>query len=228
MKVFITGASKGIGLYLLNEFHKQGYDVFGTTNTSKPGNELKEYFSKVNVQNFEEVSEWVNGNLNEGDKVILINGAGINYNSFAHKADVDKWAELIDVNLIGSYRCIRAVLPHMRSNGFGRIINLGSVVAQKGIPGTSAYAASKAALTGLSKTIALENANKGITVNTINLGYFNAGMISGVPSALKEEVIRNTPKGRLGEPGEILNTIEYLIKTDFITGTSIDLNGGYY
>ena len=101
----------------------------------------------------------------------------------------------------------------MRFNNYGRIINMGSVVAQKGIPGTSAYAASKAGLWGMTKAIAEENKDKNITINTLNLGYMDAGM--GLEYGEKRGGIHN-----------IINAIDLLVESEFITGTSIDINGG--
>ena len=116
----------------------------------------------------------------------------------------------------------------MRQNKFGRIINFSSVVAQKGVPGTSAYAASKAALWGLTKNLAVENAKYNITANNLNLGYFNTGMIKDIPDNMLTTIKENIPAGRLGEPNEVLNAIEFLINTPYVNGTSIDINGGYY
>ena len=158
--VIITGASRGVGAYLFNKYESKGEKVFGTYNLTKPKNNKENgVYHQVNVVNYDEVENWINeiGDLTE---VTLINCAGISYNSFAHKSDVEKWKNVIDVNLIGTYNVIRAVLAHMRENNFGRIINFASVAAQKGTPGISAYSASKAALWGLSKSIAVENASK--------------------------------------------------------------------
>lgn len=229
MKILITGASRGIGLFLLKQFKAKGFKVFGTFSRTSPEEELKENFTKVDVSNTEEVHKWVNLVANEEDEIVLINCAGINYNSTARRADVDDWMHVIDVNLGGTFRAINAVLPLMYKKGFGRIINFSSIVAQRGIPGTSAYAASKSALWGMSKAVAVENAKKNITVNTINLGYVNAGMtLNDVPEKLREEMLQQIPAGKLGDLEEVLKTVEYLIETEYITGTSIDLNGGLY
>jgi acetoacetyl-CoA reductase/3-oxoacyl-[acyl-carrier protein] reductase len=116
----------------------------------------------------------------------------------------------------------------MREQGYGRIINFSSVVAQKGIPGTSAYAASKAALWGLTKSIAVENASKGITINNLNLGYFDIGMIKDVPDEMLSIIKKSIPQQKLGEPENILKAVEFLINADYMTGSSIDLNGGLF
>ena len=116
----------------------------------------------------------------------------------------------------------------MRKKRYGRIILFSSVVPQIGVPGTSAYSASKAGLWGLTKTVAIENATYGITINTVNLGYFNIGMIKDVPTELLNKIIISIPMEKLGDPINILKTVEYLISTDYITGSQINLNGGLY
>ena len=229
MKILITGASRGIGLYLLKQFKAEGLAVFGTYSGTLPEEDVKNCFSKVDIANTEDVQSWINSVVDVDDEIVLINCAGINYNSTARRADVDDWMHVIDVNLGGSFRAIHAVLPLMYKKGFGRIINLSSILAQKGIPGTSAYAASKSALWGMSKAIAIENAHKNITINTINLGYINAGMtMKDVPEKLREEMLQQIPMRKFGDLENIYKTIKYLIDTEYITGTTIDLNGGLY
>ena len=116
----------------------------------------------------------------------------------------------------------------MRKESFGRIIFLSSVVAQIGTPGNVAYAASKSALWGMTKVIAKENATKGITANCINLGYMNAGMISTIPEDILNDIINSIPQKKLGDLYNITNAIDFIIKSDYITGTNIDINGGLY
>jgi acetoacetyl-CoA reductase/3-oxoacyl-[acyl-carrier protein] reductase len=129
---------------------------------------------------------------------------------------------------MGSFNAISAILPHMREKGYGRIINMSSIVAQKGIPGTSAYAASKAALWGMSKSIAAENSIKGITINNLNLGYFDIGMISDVPEDFLKIIKNSIPTKNLGNPTNIMDAITFLIKSDYTNGTTIDINAGLF
>lgn len=227
MKILITGASKGIGLFLMQRMIVDGHKVCGTYNTTKPEEALIPFFSKVNLVNEKQVVNWIKTVVSLNDKLVLINCAGTNYNVFAHKAKIEKWQHVIDVNLVGTFIAINTVLPYMREKGFGRIINFSSVVAQKGIAGTSAYAASKAALWGLTKSIAVENVSKGITINTLNLGYFNLGMtISDVPELIRKEIKNQIPNHEFGDPHDIYKAVKFLICTPYITGTSIDINGG--
>ncbi|MCU0473690.1 MAG: SDR family oxidoreductase [Bacteroidales bacterium] len=225
MKVLITGASKGIGSYLFEKFYRDGQEVYGTYNSTTP-NFKEGNFSKVNIVNDDDVKNWVEEVVKHGDKIVLINCAGVNYNAIAHKADKEKWKRVIEVNLIGTFNVIYALLPFMRECNYGRIINFSSVVPQKGIPGTSAYAASKAGLWGLTKSIAAENAKKGITINSLNIGYFNIGMSSEIPEEFLSGIISMIPMHKLGDPENIYNAVNFLINADYVNGTSVDINGG--
>jgi acetoacetyl-CoA reductase/3-oxoacyl-[acyl-carrier protein] reductase len=183
---------------------------------------------RLDISKEEEVNGFFQDYKDKLNNLILINAAGISYNSLAHKADISLWKEVIDTNLVGLFNLVRLVLPIMRNDNYGRIINLSSVVAQQGVAGTTAYAASKAALWGLCRSLAVENGNKGITANNINLGYFDIGMIEQVPEKIKDDIIKKIPVKRLGTPEEIFFTVEYIIDTAYLNGTSIDLNGGLY
>ena len=227
MKILITGASRGIGSFLMSKFIAEGNEVFGTFNSTVPPDSLSS-LTKVDITSIEEVKNWVDKTCTIDDQLILINCAGSNYNAVAHKAEHEKWKKVIDVNLVGTFNVISAVLPFMREKSFGRIINFASVVPQKGVPGTSAYSASKAGLWGLTKSIASENAKKGITINTLNLGYYDIGMITEVPEEILLGIIKSIPVQKLGNPENIYNAIIFLINSDYITGTSIDINGGLF
>tara|TARA_R110002051_G_scaffold325568_1_gene428953 strand:- start:2831 stop:3511 length:681 start_codon:yes stop_codon:yes gene_type:complete len=223
--IIITGASRGIGKYLLESFINSNEQVIGTFNSSLPKQNSK-YYEKINVSNINEISDFINSKKEVLKDITLINCAGISNNGFGHKIDYEKWKEVIDVNLLGTYNFIRSVLPIMRAQKFGRIINFSSVVAIKPTPGVSAYAASKAALWGLSKSIAVENAALNITINNVNLGYSELGMIETVPEEYITKIINQIPMGALCSSQDILNTVNYLRTTKYITGASIDLNGG--
>lgn len=228
MVILITGASNGIGKFLSNHFASKGFAVYGTFNRTETKDQPGIMMRRVDVSDYRQVERWVQSLPLAGKKIVLINAAGITYNAFAHKADPEKWLEVIKVNLLGSFNVIRAVLPVMRETKYGRIVNFSSVVAHVGVPGTSAYAASKAALWGLSKSVAVENATKGITVNTLDLGYFNIGMIKSVPEEIQKEIVKKIPVQVFGDPGNIINAVEFLIESNYTTGESININGGLY
>ncbi len=225
--IIITGASRGIGQYLFKLFSNSGEDVIGTYNLTKIKNSEKDRLYKVDITNFNEVLNWIRVIEKNLDHVILINCAGKNYNSYAHKADISNWESVIKTNLIGTFNVIRCLLPYMRNQNYGRIINFSSVTAQLPTPGISAYAASKSGLWGMTKSIAAENGSKGVTINNINLGYADIGMgINDVPLEYVNTIKNKIPGGAFCPPDEIFKTVKYLIDSEYINGSSIDINGG--
>lgn len=224
--ILITGVTGGIGNYLYNAYKQAGENVMGTFHQNIPTAKGYENCHALDVSDNEQVEAFVEQYRKSFINFTLINCAGVTHSAFAHKAKVEDWDHVIRVNLNGTYYMIRAVLPLMRAQNYGRIINLSSIVANTGVMGTSAYAASKAGINGMIKSIAHENAQKGITVNNINLGYFNVGMIDTVPSEMQEKIKEKIAFNQFGEPQNIFNTIEYIRNTPYLTGTCIDLNGG--
>ena len=221
--IIISGASRGIGKYLFETFRKENIDAIGLYNSTKP-ERFSEYYYKIDIRNYQKVEKTITSIISDVDNLVLINCASINYNAYAHKSEPGK--DVIETNLIGTYNLIRSVLPRMREINQDRIINFASVLAVKGTPGVSAYASTKSAFVGLSKSISVENANKNITINNINLGYSVLGIIREVPEKFKEKLMNEIPIGRLCNPNEILSTVNYLINTGYITGESININGG--
>ena len=224
----VTGASKNVGRYLFSRLKAAGEQVVGFYNSTIEGFEedASEYF-KVDISDYDAVKVWVDSMRGQLSRIVLVNCAGMSYTGFAHKADVEKWQRVIEVNLMGTFNLIRELLPIMREEGYGRIINFSSVVAVYPTPGVSAYAASKAGLIGLTKSLAVENASKGITVNAINLGYVSIGMgVEEVPPAYQEKMKGNIPVGRFCSPEEVYNTVRYLVDTEYVTGADINVNGG--
>jgi len=226
--IIITGASRGIGQFLLEQFDSAGEEVIGTYNSTLPSDDRKAKYFKIDLNNFKAVRDWIGDIIQGHQNLTLINCAGVNYNAFAHKADIDAWKKVIDLNLIGLANIIMAILPAMRANQWGRIINMSSVVAQVGVPGTSAYAASKAGLWGMTRSVAVENAKLGITANNLNLGYFNIGMINEVPLEFQNAIKGRIPTGEFGSPDDIYESVKYIINTPYLNGTSIDVNGGIH
>lgn len=229
--IIITGVSRGIGAFLAEKYAAMGEPVEGIYLHSDPPAVLREKgvnLSPCDIGDWASVEAWVKNLHPQGQRITLLNCAGINYNSFAHKAAMDKWEDVIRVNLTGTFNFIRLMLPYMRETGWGRVVNFSSVVSQTGVPGTSAYAASKAGLNGMIKALAVENATKGITFNNLTLGYHNIGMITDVPEAYLKTVIEKIPAGRLGDPDNIFQAVEFLRKADYVNGTCLDINGALH
>ncbi len=225
--ILITGASKGIGKYLFKELVVNKLPVLGTYNKTDQSTEDKELLFKVDISNYIEVDNWINNIRSRLNQIVLINCAGINYNSFAHKADIDKWNKVIDVNIKGTFNVIHRLLPIMREQNYGRIINLSSVVTSLPTVGISSYVASKSAINGMTKVLAKENASKGITVNAINLGYSYIGMgINEISKKNQQILLKSIPAGRFCKPEEIFETVSFLINNEYVNGSIIDINGG--
>jgi len=224
--ILITGVTGGIGNYLFNAFKESGERILGTHHQNIPTEKGYENCHSVDITNHKQIEEFVSHHKKTLQNLTLINCAAVTHSAFAHKTKIEDWNHVINVNLNGTYYMIRAVLPLMREQNFGRIINLSSIVANTGVIGTSAYAASKAAINGMIKSIAHENAQKGITINNINLGYFNTGMIDTVPGDIQEKIKEKIAYNQFGDPENILKTIQYIRETSYLTGSCIDLNGG--
>jgi acetoacetyl-CoA reductase len=165
-----------------------------------------------------------------GQLDILVNNAGITIDRTVRKMSVEDWDRVVGVNLSGAFYLSRAVLQHMLDRGYGRIINISSVIGEKGNIGQANYAAAKSGLFGLTNSLALETARKGITVNSVAPGFIATEMVSAMPEEALSRVIAQIPVGRLGEPDEIARVVEFLADPDsgYITGEVYGINGGLY
>lgn len=232
--LLIMGSSGGLGKELTHYFAQKGYNLalhYFDHMPESPQGEGKYLSYQADVRNEENIKDLIAAVLHDFDRVdAVINGAGISVSEISWKATTENWNDTLAINLTGPFLVAKHILPHMRAQEFGRIIFISSIVAQTGMPGTAAYAASKAGLIGLTKSISKEVANKGITVNAIALGYFNAGMIDDVSPEMQEELKKQIPKNELGDPTELGALIEYMIsdKASYLTGQTLNLNGGLY
>ena len=224
--IVITGASGGLGNYLVEHLGRD-YEIIGTYNTHKPApiDRVVEFF-QVDVTDSGSVERFVAAVSDKLQRIVVINMAGISLEGMGHKIAEGKWDRVLDVNLKGTFLMCRALLPWMREQDWGRIINVSSVVGHLGVPGTVAYSASKTGLFGLTRTLAAENAMKNITVNVLGLGYFEVGMINVIRPEIQEQIRERIPMKRFGHPRNVELAIRFLIECDYVTGTSIAINGG--
>jgi len=158
---------------------------------------------------------------------ILVNNAGINRDAMSHKMTEEQWDQVIGVNLKGTFLCAQAALVRMRERGWGRVINTSSIGSLGNI-GQANYSASKAGVIGLTKTLALEYAKFGITVNCVAPGPVLTPMLQGVPEAIREKITAGVPLGRIGDPADIAGVHAFLASDDasYITGQVIFVDGG--
>ncbi len=159
---------------------------------------------------------------------ILVNNAGITMDKTVRKMAPEEWSHVIEVNLNGAFYMSRSVLSQMIDQGYGRIIHISSVIGETGSIGQANYAAAKSGLFGFTMSLALECANKGITVNCVAPGFIKTAMVAAVPEDLLDRVIAQIPTGRLGEPDEVARVVEFLAdpESSYITGQAYSVNGG--
>ncbi|MFK8045797.1 MAG: SDR family oxidoreductase [Crocinitomicaceae bacterium] len=231
--ILIVGSSGGIGTALTEFFLKQKCQLILHYFKNKPNvhENSNIMLVKANITQESEVVSLMDSIQERYGKLdAVINNAGISISEISWKTNISSWDKTIAVNLTGPFLISKHALPMMRANSWGRIIFISSIVAQTGFVGTSAYSASKSGLLGLTKSLAKEVASKGITVNSIALGYFNVGMIEDVPADIQEAIVESIPKKQLGNPTQLFETIQFILSenSDYLTGQTINLNGGLY
>jgi acetoacetyl-CoA reductase len=166
-----------------------------------------------------------------GPVSVLVNNAGITRDASFRKMTLDDWNSVMRTNLDSVFHMSKAVIEDMLTLGWGRIINISSVNGQRGAFGQSNYAASKAGMHGFTKSLAIEFAKKGITVNTVSPGYLRTPMVTKIsPEVLEQSILPEIPLGRLGEPDEVAELVSFLAseRATFITGANLSINGGQH
>ena len=234
-KVLITGATGGIGSAMAKRMAKQGADLVlsGTKKDSLEtlSNEIGDncYSFAADLAKKEEIKNLVIWAIEKmGSIDILVNNAGITRDNLSIRMSDKDWDDVINVNLTASFLLSRDCLKVMLKKRWGRIINITSVVGVMGNAGQSNYAASKAGMIGMTKSIASEVSSRGITVNCISPGYVVTAMTDKISDVAKENILQNIPVGRFGKAEEIADWAIYLAsnEADYITGQNININGG--
>jgi 3-oxoacyl-(acyl-carrier-protein) reductase len=237
----VTGASRGIGRAISLALAHEGADVALNYFTSRePAEEVADQIRKMgrkakvykaNVSNDEENHKMVDEILRDfGPVHVIVNNAGITRDRSFAKMTAEMWHEVLDVDLTGPALITHALLQPMMEAGWGRVINITSIVGEMGNFGQSNYSAAKGGLIALTKTLAREFARKNITVNAVAPGFIETDMTSAVPDKVLDQVCQMTPVGRLGKPEEVAAAVVFLAspRSSFITGSVIDVNGGMY
>lgn len=228
----VTGAARGIGAAIAEKLAQDGFRVIGFDQSWKdtsPNKLLAELV--VNVADFEAVEQAVaDTEARFGPICVIVNNAGITRDAMSHKMSPADFKLVLDVNLLGPFHMCRAALPGMRDRGHGRIINISSMNALKGQPGQANYAAAKAGLIGMTKSIALETASKGITANCVAPGFISTAMTDAMRPEVRDAEIAKIPAGRIGTTDDIANVVAFLASdaASFVTGEVLSVNGGQY
>jgi NAD(P)-dependent dehydrogenase (short-subunit alcohol dehydrogenase family) len=211
--IALFGASGGLGSQLLPLLETK-YNVIGLNS------------SDIDVTNYAQVNKFFETNNID----IVVNLSGYNFDIFAHKiAGYDVLTQIdkqIDINIMGTINIVSNCLNKMREQQFGRIILVSSVLADHPVISTSVYSGCKGFVDSFTKTVALENANKNINCNSLQLGYFDGGLTYKIPENFRDTIKNNIPSKRWGMITELYNTIDYMIETGYITGQNINISGG--
>lgn len=227
--ILLIGSSGGLGKEISSHLTKKGNTLALHYFKNKPVGIGSNKIYQADITDEVQVKKMIEQVINDHGKIdAVIHNAGISKSEMSWKTSMENWNQTLGVNLTGPFFVSKHLLPHFRENKNGRIIFISSIVAQTGFIGTSAYAASKAGLIGLTKTLAKESASKNITVNAVAPGYFSAGMINDVSEEIQEELKATIPAGRLGKPSELSALLDYILSDEasYLTGQVISLNGG--
>jgi len=232
----VTGGIQGLGAAMCRTLAERGFNPIATHLGG--GDRARAFADETGFPVFEwdvsDISACEDGMARireaHGPVDVLVNNAGVNRDQMFHKMSRDEWDAVLRVDLGSMFNVTRQVIADMRECGYGRIINVSSVNAQKGQAGQTNYCAAKAGVIGFTKALARESASKGITVNAIAPGYTDTPMVDKVPDEIMETILKQVPVGRLAEPQEIAGCVAFLASEEagFITGATLSVNGGLY
>jgi len=235
----VTGGTRGIGAAITRTLAAEGVKVGagysrGTESAQALSAELNAqgYVVSVHQGRVDEAADChrvVTEVLERYGRVdFLVNNAGITIDKTIRKMTEDDWHKVLAVNLFGAFAMTKAVLEHMIERGSGRIVNISSVIGATGNIGQANYAASKAGLLGFTKSLALETARRGITVNVVSPGFIATEMVAAIPQATLDTIVEKIPLRRLGRPEEVARVVRFLVEDEssYITGATYSVNGG--
>ena len=236
----VTGASRGIGRAIALELARHGATAIGTATSSAGADAIAQRFAAeglkgggrvLDVRDAAQCDDLVAAIQKEfGDVAILVNNAAVTRDNLALRMKDAEWDEVIDTNLNPVFRLSRAVMRGMMKARWGRIINITSVVGASGNPGQANYAAAKAGVVGMAKSLARELGSRGITVNCVAPGFIDTDMTKALPEAQKQALLAQIPLGRLGLPEDVAAAVAYLASpaAAYVSGTVLHVNGGMY
>lgn len=236
---FVTGGARGIGAAITRSLAEAGVKIAagysrGAETAEKFKKELEGKGASISihqgrVDSPEDCERVIKEAMDHWGRIdFLINNAGITIDKTVRRMTDKDWTDVLDVNLAGAFRMTKAVLEHMIERGSGRIVNISSVIGQTGNIGQANYAASKAGLFGFTKSLALETAQRGITVNAVAPGFIATEMVGMIPKEILDKIVERIPQRRLGKPEEVARVVRFLLEDEssYITGAVFNINGG--
>ena len=239
--VVVTGGSRGIGRAICAALSAPGSTVYFNYNSNLDAAQItakgiaggggKACYHQVDVASESAVSDYLGAILKEAGRIdVLVNNAGITRDGLLVRMKESDWDAVMDVNLKGTFNCMKVAAKAMMKQRYGRIINIASVVGVSGNPGQANYVASKAGIIGLTKAVARELASRNITVNAVAPGYIGTDMTGDLNDKAKAAIVGQIPMGRIGTPEEIAGVVAFLASAaaDYITGQTIHVSGGMY
>ena len=234
-KVFITGASGGIGSAICEKFYDNNYELVLVASSDEKKEKLynkfgdKNYYYQIDISNEEMLIDRMKDISSEHNDIsVIVNNAGITKDNLILRMKTDQWKSVIQTNLDSNFIILKSLLPNMISKKYGKIIGISSVVATSGNPGQSNYVASKSGLIGLYKSIAHEVAKRNINVNIISPGFIKTSMTDKLNEIQRNEILNKIPMNKFGNPYDIANLVYFLSseESNYITGQNFNVNGG--
>ncbi len=235
-KVVITGGTGGIGHSLIKKFSDLGAEILATGTNDEKLEKLKKEFQEIKIKKFKlenhsKIEEFINScDVDLGGINILINNAGITQDNLSIRLTEENWKKVIDINLTSTFLMCKYAIKKMLKNKGGKIINITSIVGHTGNLGQANYAASKAGIIGLSKSLAIEYAKKNININCVSPGFIKTDMTDKINEEFRKMLISKIPSGDLGTGEDVSNCVAFLASnmSNYITGETIHVNGGMY
>jgi 3-oxoacyl-[acyl-carrier protein] reductase len=235
----VTGASRGIGRAIALTLARSGFVVIGTATTASGAEAIGEALAgfagsrgiALDVNDAAAVDAAIDAILKQdGALHVLVNNAGITRDNLSMRMKDDEWDAVIDTNLKAVFRTSRAVMRSMMKQRYGRIVNITSVVGASGNPGQANYAAAKAGVAGMTRSLARELGSRGITVNCVAPGFIDTDMTKALGDTQKAALLQQIPLGRLGQADDIAHAVAFLASPQaaYITGTELHVNGGMF
>jgi len=235
--IIVTGSSGGIGNAIVEKFYENSANILATGTKIEKLEELKKKFNNIKILKFdisqhEKIEEFINNATEQlgGSLDCIVNNAGITRDNLTIRMSIEEWMKVIDINLTSTFLMSKYSIKKMLKNKSGKIINITSVVGHTGNAGQVNYAASKAGIVAMSKSLAIEYAKKNININCISPGFISTAMTDKLDEKFKEAILAKIPSNKLGKPEDIANAAIFLSsdQSDYINGETIHVNGGMY